>query len=69
MSSMLKRILNNDEPSLGPPSKGAGRVVRTILLAVAAIVIVSSAVYTVDTGNVAVEKTLGTVNLEEIQPA
>jgi regulator of protease activity HflC (stomatin/prohibitin superfamily) len=52
----------------GRPPRQAGQFVLAVVGAIVAIGLVSSAFYTVDTGYVAVEKTLGTVNLEEIQP-
>jgi regulator of protease activity HflC (stomatin/prohibitin superfamily) len=66
MVSILQRLRRSDGPD-GPP-RPRGRIVLGVVGAVVALILVSSAVYTVDTGYVAVEKTLGTVDLEEVQP-
>jgi regulator of protease activity HflC (stomatin/prohibitin superfamily) len=68
MASIFKRIGQSQDNPLAPPRRPTGRVVMGVFGAVAAVLLLSSAFYTVDTGYVAVEKTLGTVNLEEIQP-
>lgn len=52
-----------------PPSRGpSGRIALTVAGILVLVLLFGSAFYTVDTGYVAVEKTLGTVDLEEVQP-
>lgn len=67
MASIFQRLRPAGGGLDGAP-RPRGGIVLAIVGAVVALVLVSSAVYTVDTGYVAVEKTLGTVNLEEIRP-
>ena len=49
----------------GPPKPG---VIIWIVAVVALIVVVFSSSYIIETGNVGVKKTLGTVSLEEVTP-
>jgi len=53
---------------MGSDSRSRGRTFGTIVLLALLVLLLSTAFYTVDTGTVAVEKTLGRVDLEEIQP-
>lgn len=46
----------------------AFRIFPTILIVIAIVIVLFSTAYTVETGNVAVKKTLGTVDLEEVTP-
>lgn len=66
--NILSRVRHAQAPGdpgrIGRPLRSGATVVLVILLAALA----TSAFYTVDTGAVAVEKTLGRVDLEEVQP-
>lgn len=73
MTSILQRLGKTSWDGGGgmgdaKPPRQVGQVVLAVIGTAVAISLVSSAFYTVDTGYVAVEKTLGTVNLEEVQP-
>ncbi|HZF15432.1 MAG TPA: SPFH domain-containing protein [Steroidobacteraceae bacterium] len=58
-----------DKLGSGDGSGGrALRVLPAVLLAIGALILVFATSYTVETGNVAVKQTLGTVDLEEVGP-
>lgn len=56
---------NNGPTNLKPPRSG---VVLWVVLIVLAVVIVFTSSYVIETGNVGVKKTLGTVALDEVTP-
>src|SRR5262245_6680833 len=62
-NSIFSRSSSGDESRL---PAGSFRVVPTVLLVIVVIVLLFSTAYTVETGNVAVKKTLGTVDLDEV---
>jgi regulator of protease activity HflC (stomatin/prohibitin superfamily) len=47
---------------------GRGRAVSTVIVLIVLVLIAFTAIYTIDTGHVGVEKTLGKVDLEEVSP-
>ena len=61
--SMFKRSGGSVE--MKPPG---GSLALTVLLIALAVIIVFSSSYVIETGNVGVKKTLGTVDLEEVTP-
>src|SRR5262250_2765174 len=62
-NTIFSRPSNGDGSRLPP---GSLRVVPTLLVVIVAVVALFSTAYTVETGNVAVKKTLGTVDLDEV---
>ena len=56
---------NGGQKTLGVPKAGA---ILWIVIIVIAVIVVFSSSYIIETGNVGVTKTLGTVNLEEVGP-
>src|SRR5690349_7275615 len=62
-TSIFKR--SGGPTSINPPRQG---VVLWIVLIVIAAVLVFSSSYVIETGNVGVKKTLGTVDLDEVTP-
>ncbi|HZF27225.1 MAG TPA: SPFH domain-containing protein [Steroidobacteraceae bacterium] len=65
-NAIFSRSSTSGDGSRLPP--GAFRIFPTILVAIVVLVALFSTAYTVETGNVAVKKTLGTVDLEEVGP-
>jgi len=66
--SVLSRIRSIQEPGDPGPTRRASRPVALVALTLLLIAFATAAFYTIDTGAVGVEKTLGRVDLEEVQP-